>query len=63
VGTLEPGEGSPRLHVERALADWSLAGNRAQIALGFLRKGRTLSPRLKGEASRRGQPVPEVRFP
>lgn len=63
VGTLRDGEDGPRLHVERALADWSLAGNRAQIALGFLRKGRTLAPRLKGEASRRGQQVPEVRFP
>jgi hypothetical protein len=63
VGTLEQSEDGPRLHVERALADWSLAGNRAQIALGFLRKGRTLTPRLTGEASRRGQQVPEVRFP
>jgi hypothetical protein len=51
------------LHVDRALADWSLTGNRAQIALGFLRKGRSLRPRLSAEAARRGQPVPEVRLP
>ncbi|HXD53214.1 MAG TPA: hypothetical protein VN618_00530 [Solirubrobacteraceae bacterium] len=64
VGTLAPGEpGAARLHVERALADWSLTGNRAQIAFGFMRKGRTLAPRLKREAERRGQPVPAVRFP
>jgi hypothetical protein len=63
IGALEQGKDGPRLQVERALADWSLAGNRAQIALGFLRKGRTLTPRLTGEAARRGQQVPEVRFP
>ncbi len=64
IGSLEPaGEGGPRLHVERALADWSLTGNRAQIAIGFMRKGRLLTPRLKGEAARRGQPVPDVRLP
>jgi hypothetical protein len=63
IGTLEHGESGPRLRVQRALADWSLAGNRAQIAIGFMRKGRLLTPRLRGEAARRGQPVPEVRLP
>lgn len=64
VGTLAPSEaGAARLHVERALADWSLTGSRARIALGFLRKGRTLAPRLEREAARRGQQVPAVRFP
>jgi hypothetical protein len=63
IGSLALGEDGPRLRVERALADWSLTGSRAQIAIGFMRKGRTLSPRLKGEAARRGQPVPEVRLP
>jgi hypothetical protein len=63
IGSLAFGEGDVRLRVERALADWSLTGNRLQSSLGFLRKGRTLSPRLKGEAARRGQPVPEVRLP
>jgi hypothetical protein len=62
VGTLEASADGARLHVERALADWSLAGSRGQIALGFLRKGRTLAPRLKTEAARRGQPVPRVRL-
>ena len=63
VGSLELGGEGSRLHVERVLADWSLTGNRLQSSLGFLRKGRTLWPRLKGEAARRGQPVPEVRLP
>ena len=61
IGTLlHDAEGGARLHVERALADWSLIGNRAQIAIGFLRKGRHLRPRLKAEAARRGQPVPTI---
>jgi hypothetical protein len=63
IGALVLGEDGPRLRVERALADWSLTGNRLQSSLGFLRKGRMLAPRLKGEAARRGQPVPEVRLP
>ncbi len=53
-----PGWSSPS-----GLADWSIAGNRVQSAVGILRKGRTLSPRLRTEAARRFQPVPEVRFP
>jgi hypothetical protein len=60
MGTLGRGADGARLHVERALADWSLTGNRAQIAIGFLRKGRRLAPRLKMEAARRGQPVPTI---
>jgi len=62
IGALANDENGPRLQVERALADWSLNGNRAQIAIGFMRKGRLLTPRLKGEAARRSQPVPEVRL-
>ncbi len=60
IGELLAGPDGPRLRIERALADWSLTGNRAQIAFGFLAKGRRLAPRLKAEASRRGQPVPRV---
>jgi hypothetical protein len=63
VGTLVHGADGPRLRVERALADWSLTGNRAQAAIGFLRKGRRLAPRLKAEAARRGQPVPTINLP
>ncbi len=48
------------LVVERALADWSIAGNGLTRSLGFLRKGRQLKPRLAAEAARRGQPVPRV---
>ncbi|HXQ62445.1 MAG TPA: pyridoxamine 5'-phosphate oxidase family protein [Acidimicrobiales bacterium] len=67
VGRVVPGTGRPgttaRVVVDRVLADWSIVGNQARSAVGFLRKGRTLSPRLRTEAARRFQPVPEVRFP
>ncbi len=63
MGVLVHGENGPRLRVERALADWSVAGNRAQRSVGFLLKGRRLAPRLKAEAARRGQPVPAVNLP
>ena len=49
--------------VERALADWSITGNKVMRSIGFLRKGRQLKPRLAAEAARRGQPVPTVRLP
>jgi Pyridoxamine 5'-phosphate oxidase len=62
VGVLVAGADGPRLRIERALADWSLSGNRARVAIGFLAKGRRLAPRLKAEAARRGQPVPRVRM-
>lgn len=62
MGTLTHDNGGTRLRVERALADWSLTGNRLQRSVGFLRKGRRLAPRLKAEAARRGQPVPTVNF-
>jgi hypothetical protein len=63
MGTLVDNAEGSRLHVERALADWSLTGNRMQITVGFLRKGRRLAPRLKTEAARRGQPVPTINLP
>jgi hypothetical protein len=63
VGSLEHGRDGARLRVERALADWSITGNRAQAALSFLRKGRVLRPRVKAEAARRGQPVPRINLP
>ncbi|MHB8594009.1 MAG: pyridoxamine 5'-phosphate oxidase family protein [Acidimicrobiales bacterium] len=63
VGTAEPDGDVVALRVERALADWSIAGNRARVAVGFLRKGRTLARRLREEAARRGQVVPTVRLP
>jgi hypothetical protein len=49
--------------VERALADFSITGNRVVRSLGFLRRGRSLKPRLATEAARRGQPVPKVNLP
>jgi hypothetical protein len=63
IGTLVDSAEGSRLRVERALADWSLTGNRVKIAVGFLRKGRRLAPRLKTEAARRGQPVPTINLP
>ncbi|HUY65019.1 MAG TPA: pyridoxamine 5'-phosphate oxidase family protein [Acidimicrobiales bacterium] len=66
VGTVAPDPddgGWLRLRVQRALGDWSLAGNRALMAVGFLSKGRRLARRVEVEATRRGQPVPTVRFP
>jgi hypothetical protein len=60
VGTLLDGAGGSRLRVERALAGWSMTGNRLQAAIDFLGKGRRLAPRLKAEAARRGQAVPKV---
>jgi hypothetical protein len=62
IGELETPDGPPRFKVQRALADWSLAGNRANAALSFLSARRSLSPRLRAEAARRGQPVPDVHF-
>ena len=49
--------------VERALADFSITGNRVVRSVDFLRKGRKLKPRVASEAARRGQPVPTVRLP
>jgi hypothetical protein len=63
IGVLQHDAGGPRMRVERALADWSLTGNRAARAVGFLRKGRRLAPRLEAEAARRGQPVPKINLP
>jgi hypothetical protein len=63
VGSLEVDAPGARLRVQRALADWSLTGSRAQIAIGFMRKGRMLTPRLQSEAARRGQQVPSVNLP
>jgi hypothetical protein len=48
--------------VERLLGDVSLTGNKLSLGLGFLAKGRRLSPRLRSEAARRRQPVPTIRF-
>jgi hypothetical protein len=62
AGQLRTADGPPHFKVQRALADWSLVGNRASAALSFLSARRSLSPRLRAEAARRGQPVPDVHF-
>jgi hypothetical protein len=63
VGTVRAYGEEYTFEVERALGDFSLAGNRLVSTLGFLRNLRRLQPRLEAEAARRGQPVPEVRLP
>ena len=63
VGSLANGSGAPTLRIERALANWSITGSRAKIAIDFMRNGRRLAPRLKAEAERRGQPVPRINLP
>jgi Pyridoxamine 5'-phosphate oxidase len=63
VGELALGPDGPRLHVNRALASWSITGSRARIAVDFMKTGLRLRPRLKAEAARRGQPVPKVNLP
>ena len=59
----EGGGGEYDFVVERALADFSLTGNKLVRSLDFLRKGRQLKPRVASEAARRGQPVPTVHLP
>ncbi len=50
--------------VERLLGNWDISENKLGFMFDFMfRKGRRLRPRLKAEAARRGQPVPEIRFP
>jgi hypothetical protein len=62
AGTVESeGEGA-LFHVEHPIADWSLHGSPPQMMWRFLSAGRKLAPRLRAEAARRGQPVPQVRL-
>jgi hypothetical protein len=63
VGVISSDGLEGEFRVERLLADVSLTGNKLVRTLGFLAKGRRLAPRLRSEASRRGQAVPGVRLP
>lgn len=64
IGQVTPAdEGSCLFTVERALADWSLAGSRFSAARSFFSHGRLLVPRLEAEAERRGQAVPVIHVP
>jgi hypothetical protein len=62
MGTLDNRRDEPVFHVERALADWSLAGGKPGVMKSFLSARRVLRPRLAAEAARRGQAIPKVRF-
>jgi hypothetical protein len=60
----EAEDGEILFGVERLLGDWSLTGGKLATTFDLLfRKRRRLRPRLKAEAARRGQAVPNVRFP
>jgi hypothetical protein len=62
VAVGDSGLAAVHFQVDRALGDWSLAGNQVAMSIDFLRKGYKLRPRLRNEAARRGQPVPKVRL-
>jgi hypothetical protein len=63
VGQAQPTGSGAHFQVERVLPDFSLAGNGLQMALAFMRAGGRLNPRLRQEAARRNQAVPQVHLP
>lgn len=65
VGRITPiDDGALVFSVERLLGNWNISDNKLGFMFDFLfRKGRRLRPRLRTEATRRGQAVPKVRFP
>jgi hypothetical protein len=63
LGRLAAVEDGTVFLAERVLGDWSLPGGALMAQLHFMTKGPRLWPRLRREASRRGQSVPRVRLP
>jgi len=63
IGTVSAAGDDYDFAVEKALADFSLAGNRVRRTVHFLNSIRRLSPRVASEAARRGQPVPTINLP
>ena len=63
VGTVHRDGREYLFRVDRALADFILARYRVVSTLVFLRKCAACGPRLKSEAVRRGQPVPDIHLP
>jgi hypothetical protein len=61
VGEATPVTDGVHVRIDRALADFSLAGGRLQQMRAMVSSARALAPRLAGEAARRGQPVPVPR--
>lgn len=63
VGEVSSDGGALEFRVERALGDWSMVGSRMTAGVSFAAKARTLAPRVREEAARRGQPVPAMNPP
>ncbi|MCW5849221.1 MAG: hemerythrin [Anaerolineae bacterium] len=63
VGQVTTNDQGVRFVGERQVADWSLGNNALTRMWSFMGTQGKLKPRLAAEASRRGQPVPEVRLP
>jgi len=65
VGQAEPSPdaGGAFVRVERMLPDVSLTGSRLARIRRFASFQRTVKPRVRAEARRRGQPPPIVRLP
>ena len=63
VGEVSGDGTQAHLRVDRRLADWSLSGSQLHAAWALLSKVFVLSPRLKREAARYGQPAPKVHLP
>jgi hypothetical protein len=49
--------------VERQIGDWSLGNSKIDAIKSMMGAGSKLTPRVKAEAERRGQPVPKINIP
>ena len=63
IGTVSGQSDDCVFDIEKALADFSLPGNRFRRSVHFLNSVRRLSPRVASEAARRGQAVPKMNLP
>jgi hypothetical protein len=63
VGEVTSADGKVSFRVERRLADFSLGTSKMSTTMTFLRSYGKLMPQLRRELERRGQKMPEVRFP
>ena len=63
VGEAQSSNGQVSFRVERRLGDFSLGMSKMSTTMTFLRSYGKLMPQLRRELERRGQKMPEVRFP